>query len=450
MKAKAIIYVDVDEAEQPRYHYREPHFAIARQRGLICITLATRGHPYKDRLATASDEVILANDLRERTLLNLIVQIQNRYEVSAVFCYAGQATEEGQIGITVGNICRSLKLRHPSRTGIDACNDKYLMRQRLEQFGVPTVPAVLCHSADEVIAGAHAIGYPLIAKPRFGARSAFIKKCHNDSELLDHYGTYQREYQKALLGDSLGKRVEGGVSKNIPGSTLLLESWIEGIEGSVECVITEDRVHPLIINEKLIMTTRENTILENLLITPPESFSQDQQHIIRNYAIQCVRATGLTNAIAHFEFKMTSAGPLAIEINPRMGGLYVNSAFTDVAGLDPWELYLDVLLGDERLSNRLREAAQTIALCSERYAMMVIYPHRTGAFMGFECLKMLEESQAFLEFDQAPIGCRVRDDVEEHYLLKCWVSVENGRGAKALFKRLTAHAKPIILGGASQ
>ncbi|HCM1977426.1 TPA: ATP-grasp domain-containing protein [Salmonella enterica subsp. houtenae serovar 47:z36:-] len=444
MKKQAIIFVDVDETEQTRYRYREPHFLAARRQGLYCLTIARTGRQYPERLYADSDQVFFLDKLNESTITALLLEIRQDYQLNALFCYTGQATRNGQIGVIIAHVCQAMGLRYASPRGISACNNKFTMRQQLANHGIPSVPYALCHNETQLIEKGKEIGYPLIAKPPFGAGSAFIKKCLTEQELVNHYAIYQREYYHSLSADFFGSDSSDNDVLNVPGATILLEAWIDGTEGSVECVITEEAIYPLIINEKLILTERANTVLENLLITPPVSFSLTEQQVIRDYACCCLKAVGLNNAIAHFEFRMTPDGPIAIEINPRIGGLYVSAAFVDIAGFNPWELYLDLLTGKENIDRCLDQATSRVNNCLESYSMMALYPDKKGIFKGFADLSFVEHHPDILEFDQFPSGSPVSPDIEEYYLLKCWARVKNAADAKSLYQKISEQIKPVI------
>ncbi|MFD2642695.1 ATP-grasp domain-containing protein [Pseudomonas japonica] len=444
MKTNVIVFVDVDETEQSCYSYREPHFAAARRRGLFCLTIARKNRSSLTRLYNDSDQVILLESLDEQSILASLSTLHSTYRIKALFCYAGQATRFGQIGVIVANICKSLGLTYSSAMSIGLCNDKFSMREALKEKGIASTAFALCHNQSQLIEQAEKIGYPLIAKPRFGARSAFIKKCHTLRELIEHYDIYRADFDQVLSRDSFGSFERPTGDGNFPGATILLESWIDGIEGSVECVIANGSVHPLIINEKLILTDRKNTILENLLITPPESFSSAQQQRIREYARLCIEAVGLDNAIAHFEFKMTSNGPIVIEINPRLGGLYVSSAFTDIAELDPWETYLDLLLNDNSIAERLAQAWSRVNRCTDRYAMIALYPDSPGRYREVTDTGTLQNKMEILQFEQLKDGAMVTSETEEHYLLKCWAKVKDTASARSLYREVSDLISPVI------
>lgn len=449
MKQDAILFIDVDDSASIRYSYREPHFVAARTKGLVCLTAGLAGRKHLQRLQDDSDEVFLLDTLSEAAILDLVGELDGRYQIRAIFCQAGHPSAQGEVGCIVAQACRRLGLVHSDPLAIAACNNKFLMRRALKTHGVRSVPFALCNNEQQLREGAEHVGYPLIAKPPFGGASAFIKKCSDWTQLRSHYAHFLADHASAAYADFYGCAhtlpEEGGQRREyLPGRSLLLEGFIPGIEGSVECVVAGEQVHALLINEKLTLTERSGTVLENLLISPPTSFTAAQCEQIRQYAVECLRAVGLTNAVVHFEFRMTDAGPVVIEINPRVGGLYVNAAFRDLAGIDPYDLYLSLLLGEPDLNARLQGAAHKIAGASQHYSMLAIYPEHSGQFRGIEGMQFLDEHPAVLEYCQQEPGNCIDADIEEHYLLKCWAKVDDAAHAHAVHDAIRHNLRVII------
>ncbi len=449
MKQDAILFIDVDDSASIRYSYREPHFVAARAKGLVCLTAGLAGRKHLQRLQDDSDEVFLLDTLSEPAILDLVGELDGRYQIRAIFCQAGHSSALGQVGCIVAQASQRLGLVYSCPQAIAACNNKYLMRRALSQHGVLSVPFALCNDEQQLQQSAERMGYPLIAKPPFGGASAFIKQCFNWAELSRHYAQFRSGHANAAYADFYGcehslSDEDGQQRQYIPGHSLLLEGFIQGIEGSVECVIVGGHVHALLINEKLMLTERSGTVLENLLICPPTSFTDAQCEQIRQYAGDCLRAVVLTNALVHFEFRMTAAGPVVIEINPRVGGLYVNAAFRDLAGIDPYDLYLSLLLGEPDLNARLQACAHNIASASQHYSMLALYPEHSGQFKGIEGMQFLDEHLAVLEYFQQEPGNCIDADIEEHYLLKCWAKVDDAADAHAVHDAIRHNLRVII------
>ncbi|NMX76104.1 ATP-grasp domain-containing protein [Pseudomonas sp. WS 5532] len=449
MKQDAILFIDVDDSASVRYCYREPHFAVARAQGLACLTAGVAGREHLQRLRDDSDAVFLLDALNEQSILALVGRLDGQYQIRAIFCQAGHPSAQGEVGCIVAQACRRLGLVHSDPLAIAACNNKFLMRRALKKLGVRSVPFALCNNEQQLREGAEQVGYPLIAKPPFGGASAFIKKCSDWAQLRSHYAHFLADHASAAYADFYGcahtlPEDDGQRREYLPGRSLLLEGFIPGIEGSVECVVAGEQVHALLINEKLMLTERSGTVLENLLISPPTSFTDAQCEQIRQYAVECLRAVGLTNAVVHFEFRMTDAGPVVIEINPRVGGLYVNAAFRDLAGIDPYQLYLSLLLGEPGVNARLDAGARQVAQASQHYSMLAIYPEHSGHFKGIEGLEWLAQQPAVLEYAQQESGHSIDADIEEHYLLKCWAKVDDAAHAHAVHDAIRHNLHVII------
>ena len=449
MKQDAMLFIDVDDSACVRYSYREPHFAMARAQGLACLTAGVVGRKHLQRLRDDSDEVFLLDTLNEQAILELVGRLDERYQIRGIFCQAGHPSAQGEVGFIVAQACQRLGLVYSCPEAVTACNNKFLMRRVLRQQGLRSVPFALCNNEQELERGAEQVGYPLIAKPPFGGASAFIKKCSNWAELRSHYEHFVRDHGEAAYADFYGcahtlPPEDGQRRDYLPGRSILLEGYIPGIEGSVECVIVGERVHALLINEKLLLTERSGTVLENLLISPPTSFTEAQCEQIRQYAVDCLHAVGLTNAVVHFEFRMTDEGPAVIEINPRLGGLYVNSAFRDLAAVDPYQLYISLLLGQADINAQLEAGAHKIAETRQHYAMLAIYPQHSGLFKGIDGVQFLDQHPSVMEYAQQDAGHFIDADIEEHYLLKCWAKVDDAADAHALHDALRQHLRILI------
>ncbi|PHM66664.1 hypothetical protein Xsto_00993 [Xenorhabdus stockiae] len=449
MKPNAILFVDIDEADVTRYYYREPHFAEAKKMGISCLTVAHKGRQNTERLFADSDEVFFLASLSAESLQEFVISLQQTYNLCAILCYAGQASAYGQLGCIIAEICQKIGIPHTSSASIAACNNKFLMRQALQKHGIRSINYALCNSEEELYKQAEIIGYPVIAKPPFGAGSVFIKKCNNWSELQSHYQLFKIQYKSTASIQFLGMTetyfTADGISLlNQPGQSILLEEYIEGIEGTVECVMTQDETYPILINEKLILTEKNNTILENLLISPPVSFTETEQEQIRDYAIACIQAVGLNYSIAHLEFRMAADGPVVIEINPRLGGLFVSTAFRDVAGLNPYQLYLSILLHEKDIDAQIKQGQQQAMTGKQHYSMLAIYPENSGYFHGVENMEYIKNNACVIECRTQPAGCYINAETEEHYLIRCWAKVDNAFHAYALHDEIIQHVKPII------
>ncbi len=59
-----------------------------------------------------------------------------------------------------------------------------------------------------------------------------------------------------------------------------------------------------------------------------------QQALIGDAALAGLRAVGLTSGAAHIELRLTAAGPVIVEINPRLAGGMIPRAVQEATGID--------------------------------------------------------------------------------------------------------------------
>jgi formate-dependent phosphoribosylglycinamide formyltransferase (GAR transformylase) len=92
------------------------------------------------------------------------------------------------------------------------CRDKPSMKEALRDAGIPTAASTAAETADEVRDFAHAVGYPLILKPRAGAGAQGTVKVDNAREL---------ELALAGFGDT---------------PSIAVEEFVEGHEGFYDTI----------------------------------------------------------------------------------------------------------------------------------------------------------------------------------------------------------------------
>jgi biotin carboxylase len=448
MKKDAILFVDIDDSSIPLYSYREPHFRAAKEMGLSCLVAAPYDHKCIGRLRADADEVILLETVSVENLLRMIASVEH-YDIKAIFCHAGHASLHGHAGYIVADVCQKLNLPYSSAEAIAACNNKFLMRCQLKEYNIKSVDFALCNDVTSINESASRLGFPLIFKPPFGASSAFIKKCHSIEELLTHYNLFINNNRNTKMSAFYSKEHDivyqnKVVERYLPGQSVLLEQYVEGIEGTVECVVHQGIVYPMLINEKLLLTEMSGTVLENLLITPPVSFSASEISNIKQYAIDCINALGIKNDIVHLEFKINKNGPVVIEVNPRLGGLYVDLAFRDVAGISPYNLYLSMLLQQNGIEKILQYGISRAEKNNQHFAMMAIYPEKSGFFNGFENIDYIKNHPLCVAYEMHPCGAYINAEMEENYLLKCWVKADEKEHAWYIYRNILRNVKPII------
>ena len=112
------------------------------------------------------------------------------------------------------------------------CRDKWLTRQALAAAGVPQATSVAVADLDEAVAAAARIGYPVVLKPRNLAASFGVSRADDEPGLLAAY-----ERARGVSLPEAPERFEQDV---------LVEEFLDGPEISVDAVLRDGRVEPLV------------------------------------------------------------------------------------------------------------------------------------------------------------------------------------------------------------
>lgn len=453
-RAPALIYLDVDRVEGGSLYYRKPHFDAAAKLGYSCITIVPSGHENLPNIRAESDLVIEMDHFNADGILDRIRSLSDRYRVCAVVSFMGHCPPGIDLGGIVEAVCQALSLPFTPAPALLKCNNKFLMRSHLKHRGIDSISAFLINKVEDIEEIGDALKFPVITKPAFGGASVLIKKCTSKSELKECYLDFCTSFPKIHLAMHCGGSSHsftdafGTVHEYVPGQSLLVEEYIDGHEGSVECIVYENKVHPLIVHDKLLLSEQGSTILEHQLITPPVNFSAGDMDAIERYATDCISALELNNCLVHLEFRLTPSGPRVIEVNPRMGGFYVYKSFEDVAGIDPFITYLKILSGTFDKSE-LITAKKFVKKQKNYYTMFVLYPSTSGYLKKIHGIEKASHRNGVLNYKAENKLDFIDTENREEYVMKFWGTAESPKKITELYELISkdinvemSHFKP--------
>ncbi|MEW1760540.1 ATP-grasp domain-containing protein [Streptomyces cyaneofuscatus] len=227
-----------------------------------------------------------------------VTEIALRQPITGVTTYL-----EHHVELTA-QLAEELGLPGADPDAVAACRDKARTRQLLAEHSVPSARSVLVSSAEEAVAAADAIGYPVVIKPRGLGGSAGV-----------HRADY-REHVTAHYDNAAAATLIGLEASAVPG--VLVEEYLHGPEISVECAVRgRGDVHIAAITRKRLGA--EPAFLETghlVSATDPLLDDPDLHHVVTS----AIKAVGITTGILHVEVRLTRQGPRIIEINARLGG----------------------------------------------------------------------------------------------------------------------------------
>lgn len=198
--------------------------------------------------------------------------------------------------------------------------DKYQMKQRFIEGGVPCARGRLIHHSDE----ASDLYFPVICKPRDNSGSRGVKLCRNTEEL-------QECIDEALQYSRM--------------DTVLVEEFIEGKEYSIESLHYKGKSEVIQFTEKRTTPFPYNVELGHV---QPANLTDGQKDSIRNIIVKIASCMNFENCPSHTELKINERGIFVIETSPRLGGDYITSTLTPLStGVNIEEQLINISIGKE-------------------------------------------------------------------------------------------------------
>jgi len=205
---------------------------------------------------------------------------------------------------------------------------KHLMRAALGAAGIDQPAWALVAPAGDPAAAVAAVGLPCVVKPVDLSGSLNVRKCSTIEDVE------QALYKPRDCGDPDLDRA------SLP--LALVEDFATGPEYSVEGFVQSGRVHVLSVTRKLL--AEEPFFVEVGHIVPGDLCTEDSQ-AVEAYVCRVVKALGLSLGPFHAEVRLSSRGPLLIEIAARLGGDNIPHLVALSRSVDLWDITLRCHLG---------------------------------------------------------------------------------------------------------
>lgn len=240
--------------------------------------------------------------------------VAKKYNISAVVT---AATDKPLV--MMARIAEVLNLPFYSVETAQWSTDKYQMKQRFIEGGVPCAQGRLVHCAGET----KDLFFPVICKPRDNSGSRGVKLCRDVNEL-------QECIDEALDNSKL--------------DTVLVEEFIEGREFSIETLHYDGKSEVIQFTEKKTTAFPYNVELRH---KQPANLTDNERQQIREIISNIAACMHFENCPSHTELKVNERGIFVIETSPRLGGDYITSTLTPLStGINLEDQLLHIALGE--------------------------------------------------------------------------------------------------------
>jgi len=290
-----------------------PAIAAAKRMGLRVV--AADGNPKAPGLAMADAAYVF--DIKDP---DACIQVARKEKIDGVVHVCAEVSM-----YAMGRINEELGLHGVDPGAAIRATNKEKMRRAFEAAGAPSPLSIGAATGAEAIAAAERIGRPLIVKPSRNSGSRGVTRLGPG------------EGEKALLS-----AFEYALRESRDASAVI-EEYVEGPEFSIEILAWDGRPHVLTVTDKV--TTGAPHFVETghsePTLEPPEAAKA-----IADAAVAGVKALGIDWAAAHAEVKLTSRGPVLMEIGARLGGDFITTELVPRStGIDMVEGAINLALG---------------------------------------------------------------------------------------------------------
>ncbi|ABE56744.1 hypothetical protein Sden_3469 [Shewanella denitrificans OS217] len=293
-------------------------------------------------------EVIEGTDLNFESVLSFVEKLQ-------------QSNKQALACISVWENYRPLMARLNQALGAqDMCpeqvnllRDKHLLRKVLYDAGLSQVNSRIL--TQEVFIQIQKNRELAFVKPRQGIASYGAFKLRPSTQWQQITEIAEQIQSDAVFSSSFADEVE-----------FVAEDYISGVEFCFEIIHHDGQCNLIAIHEKLEVGEQNLTTLENVSASPPISLNRKQIEQANLWVSSIFERLELGSGCYHLEAKFDNNQWEVIEINPRIGGSYINESVAHVAGYSLLELWIRSLLR---------------AGCSEYQAFLkVLSPHSEQFF----------------------------------------------------------------------
>ncbi|WP_420309844.1 ATP-grasp domain-containing protein [Streptomyces sp. YS-B37] len=226
---------------------------------------------------------------------------------------AGVATSSDYYVETAAAAAVVLGLPANSPADLAGVRDKGTQRARLAAAGVRVPRFTVAGTVDEVLAAAAETGYPVVVKPVTGSGSLGVLLCADPEQAADH-------------GRALFARGSDERGRAVP-RRVTVEEFVSGAEYSAE-----------VLDGTVAGITAKHLGAQPLFVETghdfPAALAPAAREAVTEAAEAAVRALGIGLGPAHVELRLGPAGPVLIEVNPRLAGGWIPRLVREATGAD--------------------------------------------------------------------------------------------------------------------
>jgi biotin carboxylase len=229
---------------------------------------------------------------------------------------------------TTARLAARCALRHLNARTAALCHHKPAFRRAMQAAGAAGPAFWIATSHDEAVHAARATSYPCVVKPSAESGSTNV-------HVVDTPAALVRDCEQLL---ALTTNARGQAS---PGDCLI-EELLQGPEYSVETLTVRGET-------TVVGVTAKHLSAPPYFVETGHDFPADVPPAVARRLVDAARealdVVGYDHGPAHIEIKLTAAGPVVIEVNPRLAGGMIPELVRLASGVDLIQAVLSIAAG---------------------------------------------------------------------------------------------------------
>lgn len=238
-------------------------------------------------------------------------------------------------------LAAALGLPYNPIEAVDHARDKHATRRISAEAGLPTPKHASIESASDIDSAAATVGFPAVIKPISMFQSMGVLRVNSLSELRTAYDQVLAEVahaQKAATGTNDYRATVANL-----GVKMVLEEFLDGDEQVIDLVFQDGECVYANVTDNWPATRSFETTQGKFNETgcnSPSILSKEQQNELMQLGIDTTKALGFKLGVLTLNMKYTSRGARLIEVNSRMGGMFIRDNNKLCWGVDLVEEHL--------------------------------------------------------------------------------------------------------------
>lgn len=209
--------------------------------------------------------------------------------------------------------------------------NKFQFREFCHQNGIKAPKHQILIKRQDLNKAINKLSFPVVVKPVYGSSSAFVVKVDEKKDLINI---------ASYVKNNMETHPDSAEWEDL---SVMAEEYIDGDEVDIDILVQNGKIKFFSISDNY--QTNEPFFVEIGQAIPSSLPVRDQKELIE-MAEEVLEKLGILNGVIHFEAKMSSIGPVPIEVNVRMGGDEVYSFVKTAWGVDLVENAVKIALGE--------------------------------------------------------------------------------------------------------